>query len=60
MDVRCVSGNVATGTTAQITLTMAAPTTPGTYTSIATVDPYTEVAEYSESNNTAAVSFVAN
>jgi hypothetical protein len=59
MDVRCVSGHVASGTTAHITLTMAAPTTAGGYTSTATVDPYSEIAEYSESNNTASASFSA-
>ena len=57
MDVRCVSGNVPTLTTARITLTMAAPTSAGGYSATATVDPYSEIAEYNEGNNTANVSF---
>src|SRR5206468_11733262 len=57
MDVRCVSGSIPTLTTSQITLTMKAPSKPGSFTSTATVDPYNEIAEYSESNNTASVSF---
>jgi hypothetical protein len=60
MDVRCVSGFVPTLSTAQITLTMRAPTTPGFYTSTATVDPYSEIAESNENNNTSSAFFAVN
>ena len=60
MDVRCVSGTVPTLTTAQITIVMHAPTTMGAFTSTAQVDPYSEIAESNESNNTATVSFSVN
>jgi hypothetical protein len=60
MDVRCIGGFVPSLSTAQITLTMRAPTTPGAYTSTANVDPYNEIVESNESNNTASVSFTAN
>jgi hypothetical protein len=59
MDVRCVSGSVPTLSTSQITLTMQAPSA-GAYTATATVDPYAEIAESNEGNNTASVSFSAN
>jgi len=53
MDVRCVSGTVPTLTTAQITIVMRASSTVGTFTSTAWVDPYSEIAESNEGNNTA-------
>jgi len=60
MDVRCVGGTVPTLTTATITIVMHAPTTVGTFTSTATVDPYGEITESNESNNSASVSFSVN
>lgn len=60
MDVRCVSGNVPTLSTVQITLVMQAPSTVGTFTSTATVDPYHEITESNESNNTATTTFSTN
>jgi hypothetical protein len=60
MDVRCVSGTVPTLSTAQITIVMHAPTTLGAFTSTARVDPYSEISESNENNNTATVSFSVN
>ena len=60
MDVRCIGGTVASGSTAQITLTMTAPSTVGAFTSTATVDPYSEIVEQNESNNQGTVSFSVN
>jgi hypothetical protein len=57
MDTRCVSGYVATGTTAHITLTMHAPSKTGAHSTTATVDPFNEIAESNENNNTATVGF---
>ncbi len=60
MDVRCVGGSIPTLTTAQITINMHAPTTPGTYTSRITADPYSEIVESNENNNTTTTSFSVN
>jgi hypothetical protein len=60
MDVRCIGGTIPSGTTAQITLTMAAPTTAGGFTARASVDPYTEIVEQNEGNNNASVVFSVN
>jgi hypothetical protein len=60
MDVRCVGGTVPTLTSVQITLVMQAPTTVGAFTSTATVDPYSQIAEGNEGNNTATASFSTN
>jgi hypothetical protein len=60
MDVRCIGGFVPTLSTAQITLVMRASTAPGAYTSTARVDPYNEIIESNEGNNTANVSFTVN
>jgi len=60
MDTRCVSGYVASGTTAHITLTMRAPSKSGAHVTTATVDPFNEIAESNENNNTATVAFSVN
>jgi hypothetical protein len=60
MDVRCVAGTVPSGGSAQITLTMQAPSTPGAYAVTSTVDPYAEIVESNESNNTGAVTLFVN
>ena len=60
MDVRCIGGTIPSGTTAQITLTMTAPTTPGSFTTRATVDPYSEIVEQNEGNNGSTVTFGVN
>ena len=60
MDTRCVSGNIASGATAHITLTMTAPSRKATYSTTATVDPYSEIPESNENNNTATVGFSVN
>jgi hypothetical protein len=57
MAVECVGGTVPSLSTAQITITMRAPSTVGTFTSTATVDPYNAIAESNENNNTATISF---
>jgi hypothetical protein len=57
MDVRCIGGSIPSGGTAQITLTMTAPTTAGAFTARAGVDPYSEIVESDETNNTSAVGF---
>ena len=57
MDIRCVSGSIPTNTTATITIVTRAPSTIGTFYPTATVDPYNEIAESNESNNTASLTF---
>ena len=57
MDIRCVNGSIGTNTTAQISLVTQAPSTLGTFSPTATVDPYNEIAESNESNNTASLTF---
>jgi CARDB protein len=59
-DVRCVGGSIPTNTFAQITITTKAPSRVGGYTTTATVDPYNEIAESNENNNTASVAFSVN
>jgi hypothetical protein len=60
MDVRCVGGSIPSNASAQITLTMQAPSTAGAYAVTSTVDPYAEIVEGSESNNAAAVTLFVN
>jgi hypothetical protein len=60
LDTRCVGGFVASGATAHITLTMHAPSHTGGFSTTATVDPFNEIAESNESNNTATVGFSVN
>ena len=53
MDVRCVDGSIAAGQTATITITVRGPSTPGTRSVSAVVDPYAQIAELNENNNSA-------
>ena len=53
MDVRCVGGTIPGGSTATITITVLGPSTAGTRSVSATADPYNEIGESNESNNTA-------
>ena len=57
MDVRCVGGTVPSLSTVQITIVMRAPSSVGSFTSTATVDPYNEIVEGNETNNTSTVGF---
>lgn len=58
--VRCSNGSLATLDTATITLTGYAPSTGGTVTATAQVDPANAISEWIEVNNTAGATFTVN